>query len=145
MDNLSYYQFNFHCHCYSTYFVTNGSIYLNFNRANIINHITRTLQVPWNYHFILRSHQTINLITNLTFTVTVIQPLVSQMDLYIFTSTDQIELSILQQSSKSHGTIISSPGPLGLFILTTILHLLSLLFNFNCHKWIYMFSLQKTK
>ena len=51
---------------------------------------------------------------------TVIQLQLSQMDLYVFSSTDQIQPTILQEPSRSHGTIISSPGPFGLLILTPI-------------------------
>ena len=39
---------------------TNGSICLPFNRPNITDHITGTLYVPWDYHFISRSQGTIN-------------------------------------------------------------------------------------
>ena len=48
--------------------VTNGSRCLPFNRPNKTKYITRTLQVPWDYHFILRSHGTINQQHSLLFT-----------------------------------------------------------------------------
>ena len=58
-------------------------LYLPFNSSNRTNHIARTLHVPWDYQFIPRSHGTINLKVSSTFTVTVIQPQLSQMDLYL--------------------------------------------------------------
>merc|ERR1712059_86235 len=45
-----------------------------------------------------------------------LSPQISHMDLYVFLSTDQIELTISQEHSRSPGTIISSPGPMGLLI-----------------------------
>ena len=57
---------------------------------------------------------------NFTFTVTVVQPQLLQIIQYVFPSKDQIEVTILQESSRPPGTIISSLGPLGLLILTLI-------------------------
>ena len=78
------YQFNFHCHCNSTSIVTNVCICLTFSRPNRSNHIARTLQIPWDYNLIPWSHGTIHLNISLTFTVTVIQLQLPQMDLYAF-------------------------------------------------------------
>ena len=44
----------------------------------------------------------------------------SQMDLYVFPSKDQIELTISQELYRSPGSIISSPGPMRLLILLPI-------------------------
>ena len=153
INTLHLHQFNLYCHCNATSIVTNGSICVPFRRPNITNHMTQTLQVPWNYNFIPSCHGsiwlhfnipnrtnhtlrilqvpldyqfiprslgTINLDTNLTFTVTDIQLQLSQMDLYVFSSIDQIELNILQEPSGSPGTIISSQGPMGPLILSPI-------------------------
>ena len=91
-SNLSLHlQINFHCPCKLTSNNTNVSIHITFNIPNTTNHITRTLQVPWNYHFITRYHRTINLNISLTFTITVIHPLLSQMDMYVFSSTELSE------------------------------------------------------
>ena len=56
----------------------------------------------------------------MTLTVTVIQPQLLQMDPYVLPSKDQIELTILQEPSRSPWIIISSPGPMGLLILLPI-------------------------
>ena len=69
---------------------------------------------------------TINFNINVTFSETVIQPQLSQMDLYVLPSTDQIEVTTLQEPYRSPVTIISSPGPMGLLILTSVLFPLSL-------------------
>ena len=42
----------------------------------------------------------------------------SQIYLYVFSSTDQTDLTILQEPSRSSGIIISYPGSIGLLLLT---------------------------
>ena len=103
-----------------------------------------TLQVHGNYHFISQSHVTININIILTFTITLIQAQLLQIGLYIIHAMVQRKLTILWDpegpqglslQSRSHGTInvnINLP-----FTVTII--------NLNCHKWIYMSSLQHTK
>ena len=89
-----------------------GSICLPFNRPRRTDHITWTLYVPWDYHFISRSQGTINHNISWTFTFSsVIKCQLTQMGLHVFPSTNQIELTRLQKPSRSPGTIISSPDP----------------------------------
>merc|ERR1711984_12184 len=49
-DYLSKHLFNNHYHCNLTTIITNGSLYLPSNSPKRTNHITRTLQVLWDYH-----------------------------------------------------------------------------------------------
>ena len=72
-------------------------ICLPFKRPYITNHITRTLDVLCDHHFIPRYHGTINLNISLTFTFpSVIKHQLSQLNPYVFHSTNQIELTIIQ-------------------------------------------------
>ena len=100
--------------------VTTVSICLLFKRPNITKHITRTLQVPWDYHFIPRSYGTINLNIDLNLTFSIIQPQLSQIYLYVFPPKDQIELTLLQAPYRSPGTIISFLVAMSLLILLPI-------------------------
>ena len=48
---------------------------------------------------------------SLTFTVTVIQLQLSQMDLYVLHSTNQIEVTTLQEPFRSQGLLLHSQVP----------------------------------
>ena len=85
---------------------------------HIFGKLRQKLVQMWGHQSTL--NKTINFYISLIFTVTVIQHHLLQMDLNVFPSTYQTELTILQEPTRSHGTVNSSPGPMGLLILTSV-------------------------
>merc|ERR1712105_163851 len=60
--------------------------------------------------------------TSLQFTSSSFPSLSLSLSLSLSPSTDQLELTLLLEPSMSHGTIISSSGPKGLLIITSVLN-----------------------
>ena len=74
---------NFHCHIIQLQWpqMNQYVLYSTYQLEQTI--IQEPSRSPWDHHFVPRSHGTINLNTSLTFTVTVIKPQLSEMDLYL--------------------------------------------------------------